>query len=91
MLTPEKKDELLKFKAKPSTTLDGIILKLVPVNGKCAIEEAYNKSRRAIAKAEIEAYIANQLANQFNAKPFTDQFSIRVDEDRERPKHLPGM
>ena len=49
-------------------TLDQMILKAIPVNDKCAIEEQYNKHRRLLLKQRFEAYLAEQLSQQFNAR-----------------------
>jgi hypothetical protein len=51
-------------------TLDQMILKAIPVNDKCAIEEQYNKLRRKLLKERFEDYLADQLSKQFNARPF---------------------
>lgn len=59
-------------------TLDEMILKAIPFNGKCAIEEAYNKVRREALKKRFNEYLADQLANQFNAKPLTDKGGDRI-------------
>ena len=48
-------------------TLDEIILKAIPFNEKCAIEEQYNKVRREALKKRINEYCADQLSKQFNA------------------------
>lgn len=48
--------------------LNEIILRAIPRNDKCAIEEAYNKVRREWLKKEIQAYLSEQLSQQFNAK-----------------------
>jgi hypothetical protein len=58
-------------------TLDEMILKAIPVNEKCAIEEQYNKHRRMLLKQRFNDYLADQLSQQFNAKPY--QF---IDKDR---------
>jgi hypothetical protein len=50
-------------------TLDEMILKAIPVNDKCAIEEQYNKLRRKLLKDRFQAYLAEQLSQQFNARP----------------------
>ena len=65
-------------------TLDEIILKAIPVNDKCAIEEQYNKHRRKLLKERFEGYIAEQLSQQFNARPLTqrsdrDSNELRLD------------
>lgn len=56
-------------------SLDQIILKAIPVNEKCAIEEQYNKVRREALKKRIEQYVSEQLETQFNAR------SINQDSD----------
>jgi hypothetical protein len=53
-------------------TLDEMILKAIPVNEKCAIEEQYNKMRRKNLKERFNAYLAEQLSQQFNARPLTE-------------------
>lgn len=53
--------------------LDQMILKAIPFNEKCAIEEQYNKHRRMLLKQRFNEYIADQLSKQFNAKPFINQ------------------
>ena len=51
-------------------SLDQMILKAIPINSKCAIEEQYNKHRRNLLKQRFEDYLADQLSQQFNARPF---------------------
>lgn len=55
-------------------TLDEMILKAIPVNEKCAIEEQYNKHRRMLLKQRFNDYLADQLSQQFNAKPVSAEF-----------------
>jgi len=59
-------------------TLDEMILKAIPVNSKCAIEEGYNKVRREALKKRFNEYLSDQLAKQFNAKPASDQLRTGV-------------
>ena len=54
-------------------TLDQMILKAIPINSKCAIEEQYNKLRRKLLKERFENYLAEQLSQQFNARSFTTE------------------
>ena len=54
-------------------TLDQMILQAIPVNDKCAIEEQYNKHRRFLLKQRFEAYLAEQLSQQFNARPLIQE------------------
>lgn len=63
-------------------TLDQIILKAIPVNDKCAIEEQYNKLRRKLLKERFEAYLAEQLSQQFNARPLIQESNGNRDKPR---------
>ncbi len=54
-------------------SLDQMILKAIPVNSKCAIEEQYNKHRRTLLKQRFEDYLADQLSKQFNARPIIQE------------------
>ena len=54
-------------------TLEAMILKAIPINDKCAIEEQYNKLRRKLLKERFEAYLAEQLSQQFNARPLIQE------------------
>ena len=63
-------------------TLDEMILKAIPVNDKCAIEEQYNKHRRKLLKERFEGYIAEQLSQQFNARPLIQ----KPDGDSDKPR-----
>jgi len=63
-------------------TLDQMILKAIPVNDKCAIEEQYNKLRRKLLKERFQAYLADQLSQQFNARPFIQKPVGNSDEFR---------
>lgn len=45
-----------------------MILKAIPCNSKCAIEEQYNKVRRTALKERFEKYVSEQLSQQFNAR-----------------------
>ena len=47
--------------------LSEIILKAIPFES-CAIQEAYNKMRRAKLKERIEIYVSEQLTAQFNGR-----------------------
>jgi len=58
--------------------LDEMILKAIPENNKCAIEEQYNKHRRTLLKQRFEAYLAEQLSQQFNAKPLISEDQSRL-------------
>ena len=65
-------------------TIEEMILKAIPVNDKCAIEEQYNKFRRKLLKERFSDYLADQLSQQFNARPFTqgsdrDSNELRLD------------
>ena len=65
-------------------TIEEMILKAIPVNDKCAIEEQYNKFRRKLLKERFTDYLADQLSKQFNARPFTqrpdrDSNELRLD------------
>jgi hypothetical protein len=55
-------------------TLDEMILKAIPVNDKCAIEEQYNKLRRKLLKERFNDYLAEQLSQQFNARAITGEY-----------------
>lgn len=48
-------------------TLDEMILKAVPFNGKCAIEESYNRVKRDALKKRILEYTAEQI--KLNERP----------------------
>lgn len=61
-------------------TLDEMILKAIPVNSKCAIEEQYNKNRRTLLKERFNAYLAEQLSQQFNARPLKTESAITEDK-----------
>ena len=61
-------------------TLDQMILKAIPVNDKCAIEEQYNKLRRKLLKERFQAYLAEQLSQQFNARPLIQTTDRNSDE-----------
>ena len=61
-------------------TLDQMILKAIPINSKCAIEEQYNKNRRRLLKERFEAYLAKQLSQQFNARPLKIESAITEDK-----------
>lgn len=61
-------------------SLDEIIQKAIPYES-CAIQEAYNKNRRTLLKQRLNAYIADQLSQQFNAKPFTTEDKPRLGSD----------
>lgn len=63
-------------------TLDQMILKAIPVNDKCAIEEQYNKLRRKLLKERFQAYLAEQLSQQFNARPLIQTTDRNSDEFR---------
>lgn len=63
-------------------TLDQIILKAIPVNSTCAIEEQYNKERRKLLKQRLNDYIAAQLSRQFNARPVIQEPDGNSDEFR---------
>lgn len=54
-------------------SIDEIILKAIPVNTKCAIEEQYNKHRRNLLKERFNNYLAEQLSQQFNARPLIQE------------------
>ena len=60
------------------TELDAIILRAIPFHPTCAIEEAYNKTRREWLKKEFTAYISEELSDQFNARALNDQISTGV-------------
>lgn len=53
-------------------TLEEMILKAVPVNDRCAIEEQYNKLRRKTLKERFEQHVSEQLSQQFNARDITE-------------------
>ena len=61
-------------------TLDEMILKAIPVNSKCAIEEQYNKLRRKLLKERFESYLAEQLSQQFNARPIIQESAVAGDQ-----------
>lgn len=61
--------------------IDEMILKAIPINDKCAIEEQYNKHRRKLLKKRFEDYLADQLSQQFNARPFIQ----KPDGDKDKP------
>lgn len=58
-----------QIKQSNRMTLDQMIIKAIPLNPKCAIEEQYNKMRRKLLKERFEHYLAEQLSQQFNARP----------------------
>ena len=65
-------------------TIEEMILKAIPVNDKCAIEEQYNKFRRKLLKERFTDYLADQLSQQFNARPLIqrpdrDSNELRLD------------
>ena len=63
-------------------TLDEMILKAIPINDKCAIEEQYNKLRRKLLKERFDNYLADQLSKQFNARPIIQEHNEDSNELR---------
>ena len=63
-------------------SIDQMILKAIPVNDKCAIEEQYNKFRRKLLKERFTDYLADQLSQQFNARPLIQE----PDGDSDKPR-----
>ena len=54
-------------------TLDAIINRAIPFDPKCAMQEGYNKARREWLKKEFEAYLREELSDQFNARAIDNQ------------------
>jgi hypothetical protein len=48
--------------------LDKMILRAIPFDPKCAIQEQYNKTRREWLRKQFDLYLTEQLSNQFNAR-----------------------
>lgn len=65
--------DLKKINMAQPTTLDAMILRAIPRDLKCANQEQYNKTRREWLKNQFEAYLADQLSKQFNARSVTPE------------------
>ncbi len=63
-------------------TITEIVIKAIP-RETCPVKNAAAMNRRELLRKRINDYLSEQLSQQFNAKPVSPEFKLRLGESRD--------